>query len=263
MSITGIFLATVIVGGTGLLLGLFLGFFGKKFYVEVDERVEQIQEALPGNNCGGCGYAGCSALAEAIGKGEAPIDACPVGGAATAAIVGKIMGKEAGVSKRMTAFVKCAGSCEKTSVEYEYYGIQDCAMMNFVPGQSSKKCKDGCLGYGSCVQACLFDAIHIQNGIAVVDREKCKACGKCIAACPKHLIEMIPYDAKHMVACSSKAKGKQVMASCETGCIGCKKCEKVCEKGAVTVKDNLAWIDQEKCVNCGACKEACPRKVIL
>ena len=263
MSVSGILLATVIVGGTGLILGLFLGFFGKKFQVEVDEKEEAVREALPGNNCGGCGYAGCSALAEAIAKGEAPIDGCPVGGAPVAAKIGKIMGKEAGESKHMVAFVKCAGTCDKTSTEYEYYGTRDCETMPFIPGGGPKICKDGCLGYGSCVRVCMFDAIHIVDGKAVVDRDKCKACGKCIAVCPKHLIELVPYEAMHLVQCSSKAKGKQVMQACEVGCIACKKCEKNCPSKAVTVENNVAHIDYEKCTNCGACAEACPRKIIL
>lgn len=263
MSVTGIFLAAVIVGGTGLLLGIFLGFFGKKFQVETNEKAEAVREVLPGNNCGGCGYAGCSALAEAIANGDAAVDACPVGGAAVAAQVGKIMGKQTGKTKRKVAFVKCAGTCERTTTEYEYYGTRDCEMMSFIPGGGAKRCKDGCLGYGSCVRACPFDAIHVENGVAVVDREQCKACGKCISACPKGLIELVPYEAVHLVACSSKEKGRQVMQACEVGCIACRKCEKTCPAGAVSVENNIAHIDPEKCTNCGACAEACPRKSIL
>ena len=126
-----------------------------------------------------------------------------------------------------------------------------------------KACSYGCLGYGSCVKACGFDAIHIVNGIAVVDKEKCKACGKCVAECPKHLIELIPYQQKQAVACSSKEKGKAVMSACEIGCIGCRKCVKECPSEAITVVDNVAQIDYEKCTNCGKCKETCPRHIIL
>ena len=122
-------------------------------------------------------------------------------------------------------------------------------------------CGFGCLGYGNCVKVCPFDAIHIINGIAKVDQEKCKSCGKCVAECPKHLIEIIPYG-QHQVGCSSKEKGKEVMGACKVGCIGCKKCEKECPAGAITVTDNVAHIDKEKCTNCGKCKEVCPRKVI-
>lgn len=262
MSVTGILIAAVIVGGTGILIGFFLGAAGEKFKVEVDEREEAILDVLPGNNCGGCGYAGCSGLAAAIVLGEAEIGACPVGGAPVAAKIGEIMGQEAGEQKRMVAFVKCAGTCEKTKQDYDYYGLEDCTMMTFVQNGGPKKCNYGCMGYGTCVKACPFDAIHIVDGIAVVDKENCKACGKCIAACPKNLIEMVPYEMEHLVQCSSKDKGKEVMAACSVGCIGCKMCEKVCEFDAVTVTDNIAHIDPEKCTGCGKCAEKCPKKII-
>ena len=263
MSMTGIILAAVVVGGTGLFIGVFLGIAGKKFAVKVDEREEAILGVLPGNNCGGCGYAGCSGLAAAIVKGEAEVSGCPVGGAPVAAKIGDIMGVAAGTQERQTAFVKCAGTCEKASLDYDYTGIQDCTMASMMQNGGAKGCNSGCLGFGSCVAACPFDAIHIVNGVAVVDREACKACGKCIAKCPHHLIELAPYDQKTFVGCSSHAKGKAVTTACELGCIGCKKCEKTCPNGAITVTDFCAHIDYEKCTNCGACKEACPRHVIL
>ena len=135
-------------------------------------------------------------------------------------------------------------------------------MVNIMQNGGPKSCNYGCLGEGSCVKACPFDAIHIENGIAVVDKDACKACGKCIAVCPKHLIELVPYDQKHLVQCSSKDKGKDVMAACSVGCIGCKMCQKVCEFEAVTVEENIAHIDPSKCTNCGKCAEKCPKKII-
>ena len=263
MSVTGIILAAVIVGGTGLFIGVFLGVAGKKFAVEVDEREEAILGVLPGNNCGGCGYAGCSGLAAAIVKGEAEVGGCPVGGAPVAAKVGEIMGVAAGEQVHEVAFVKCGGDCEKAKQEYEYHGLSDCTMVNMMQDGGPKACSYGCLGDGSCVQACPFDAIHIVNGIAVVDQEACKACGKCVAKCPRHLIELVPYDKQTRVACSSHAKGKAVTAACELGCIGCKKCEKNCPSEAITVTDFCAHIDYDKCTGCGKCKEVCPRHVIL
>lgn len=263
MSITGIIMAAVIVGGTGLFIGAFLGLAGKKFAVEVDEREEAIAGVLPGNNCGGCGYAGCSGLAAAIVKGEAELGACPVGGAPVAAKIGEIMGLEAGTQTRMTAFVKCAGTCDKAGQDYKYYGIEDCKMMNFVQNGGPKSCNYGCMGFGTCVKACPFDAIHVVDGVAVVDKEACKACGKCVAACPKKLIELVPYEQKHLVQCSSKDKGKDVMAACKVGCIGCKMCQKVCPNDAITVEDNIAHIDPEKCTNCGLCATKCPKKIIM
>ena len=261
--VTGIVIAALIVGGTGLFIGVFLGVAGKKFAVEVDEREEAILSVLPGNNCGGCGYAGCSGLAAAIVKGEAPVGGCPVGGAPVAAKVGEIMGEEAATSVRKVAFVKCAGTCEKAKSNYEYTGEMDCVMINMMQNGGPKSCSFGCLGEGSCVAACQFDAISIVDGVAVVDKEKCKACGKCVAICPKHLIEIVPYEQKHLVQCSSKEKGKVVMKACSAGCIGCKICEKNCEYNAVHVENNLAAIDYEACQDCGVCAEKCPKKIIL
>ena len=261
--ITGIILAAVIVGATGCLIGFFLCFSAEKFKVEVDERETAILDVLPGNNCGGCGYAGCSGLAAAIVKGEAPVKQCPVGGAPVAAKVGEIMGVAAEEGTRKVAFVKCAGTCEKAQDRYEYAGVQDCAAMAYVPAGGPKECNYGCLGFGSCVKACPFDAIHIVDGIAKVDKEACKACGKCIAACPRNMIEFIPYDATFAVSCSSKDKGKDVMAVCSQGCIACHLCEKQCESDAIHVVDNVAVIDQDKCIGCGKCAEKCPKKVIF
>lgn len=263
MNIMGIVTATLIVGGVGLFIGLFLGIAAIKFKVEVDEKEEAILGVLPGNNCGGCGFAGCSGLAAAIAKGEAPVNACPVGGEPVGALVAEIMGVQAEEGLKQVAFVKCQGTCEKTTMDYEYHGVEDCRMLSFVPNGGPKSCNYGCLGFGSCVKACPFDAIHIVDGIAQVDKEACKACGKCIEACPKQLIELVPYQAKHAVACSSKDKGPVVMKACESGCIGCGLCAKVCPAGAITVENFLAHINQEKCTGCGACKEKCPKKAIL
>ena len=262
MSIAGIRLAAIIVGGTGLFMGVFLGISGKKFAVETDERWEAIVDSLPGNNCGGCGYAGCSGLATAIVSGEAEVNACPVGGTPVAEKIGEIMGVDVSAQERKTAFVKCAGTCEKAKDEYRYTGIKDCIMASQMQDGGAKACSYGCLGYGSCVEACPFDAIHIIDGIAVVDRESCKACGRCVKVCPKHLIELIPYKQKTFVQCSSNDKGKSLMEVCQTGCIGCRLCEKNCEAQAITVNNFLAHIDPEKCTNCGVCAEKCPRKII-
>ena len=259
----GIITATVIVGVVGLIVGLFLGIAAISFKVDVDEREEAILEALPGNNCGGCGYAGCSGLAAAIVKGEAPVNACPVGGEAVGNTIAAIMGVEAEAANKKVAFVHCKGDCNKAKTDYQYYGVEDCTMVAFVPGGGPKSCNYGCLGYGSCVKACPFDAIHIVDGIAVVDKEACKACGKCVAACPKNLISLVPYDAKHIIACSSKDKGPVAMKACEVPCIGCGLCKKNCPSGAIEVVDFHAIIDQEKCSKCGKCAEVCPKKCIV
>lgn len=259
----GILLSILVVGGAGLLIGLLLGIAGKKFEVKTDERIAAVRDALPGNNCGGCGYPGCDGVAEAIVNGQAPVTACPVGGPEVAKQIGKIMGQEVADSGRKTAFVKCGGSCGKTRKDYDYTGIEDCTMMAFVPNGGPKHCNYGCLGYGSCVKACQFDAIHIRDGVAVVDRELCKACGACVKVCPNQLIELVPYEgADYHVRCSSRDKGKAVMEGCDSGCISCRKCEKNCPAQAIQVKDNIAHIDYTLCVNCGKCMEECPKGCI-
>lgn len=262
MSLTGILAAAAVVGITGMFVGLFLGVAGIRFQVETDEREEAVLAALPGNNCGGCGYAGCAGLAAAIVKGEAPAGACPVGGQGAEESIARIMGVEAKAQRRLSAYVSCRGSCEKAGQDYVYIGPKDCRMTAFVPGGGPKSCKSGCLGYGSCVRACPFDAIRIKDGVAQVNREACKACGKCAAVCPRGLISLIPYEAKAAVACSSKDKGPVTMKVCQAGCIGCGICVKLCPSQAVTVTEFHALIDQEKCTGCGACAEKCPRKAI-
>lgn len=262
MNVTEILIATCVVGGTGLIIGLLLGFAGRAFAVKVDEKEIAIRDSLPGNNCGGCGYAGCDALAKAIANGEAEANACPVGGAVVASKIAEIIGSSVEVTKKV-AFVKCSGTCEKAVDRFNYYGNNDCKQAALSTGGGQKACTYGCMGFGSCVKVCEFDAIHIENGIAVVDIEKCVACGKCIKECPKHLIELVPYEQKQKVACNSKDFGKDVKAVCQAGCIGCKLCERNCEYDAIKVENNIAHIDYDKCTNCGKCKEKCPTKVIL
>ncbi len=263
MNIISILTATAIVGAVGIFVGLFLGAAGIRFKVQTDEREEAVLAALPGNNCGGCGYAGCSGLAAAIVRGEAPANACPVGGESVGKRVADIMGVEAENAERKVAFVACQGSCGKARVDYEYSGAQDCRMMEFMPAGGPKSCSSGCLGFGSCVEACPFDAIHVVDGVAVVDREACKACGKCVAVCPRHLISLIPYKAKYAVACSSADKGPVTVKACTVGCIGCGICARSCPGQAASVADFHAAIDQEKCSGCGVCAEKCPKKSIV
>lgn len=257
-----IIVSAVITGVVGILIGLFLGIFGEKFKVETDEREEAVRNALPGNNCGGCGYAGCDALAKAIVVGEAPTNACPVGQAKVANEIAKIMGVESVSATKKVAFVKCAGDCNKAKTTYNYVGIKDCRIVKTLPNEGAKGCNYGCLGYGTCKSVCEFGAIEIINGVAVVDKEKCTACGKCKAVCPRQLIEIVPYDKTIRVACNSHDKGKDVKSVCSTGCIGCTLCTKQCEEEAITVDNFLAHIDYDKCIECGKCMDKCPSKII-
>lgn len=262
MSITAIITSVCVLSILGLVLGLFLGISAKKLAVKTDPREEKVLNALPGANCGGCGYAGCQAMAVAIVKGEAPVNGCPVGGDAVAKAVAGIMGVDADDSVRLRAFVKCNGDCENANSDYEYSGIKDCAMVGFVPAGGPKSCSYGCTGYGSCVKACPFEAINVINGVAVVDKDKCKACGKCVEACPKKLIELIPYDSQYAVSCNSLDKGPDAMKKCKVSCIGCGLCKKNCPNDSITVENNLAHINYDTCVSCGTCKEKCPKKTI-
>ena len=260
MNISAILLAMVVVGGTGLLIAILLGIASEKFKVPVDEKEVAIRAELPGNNCGGCGYAGCDGLAKAIANGEAPVNGCPVGGAAAAEKISAIMGVEAGEFVKKVAFVKCAGTCEKASDKYQYSGVQSCIEAMNVPGAGPKGCEFGCMGFGSCAAVCPENAISIVNGIAHIDEEACVGCGKCAETCPKALIAPVPENKKTRVQCSSKEFGKNVMSVCKAGCIGCKACEKVCKLGAIKVENNIAQIDYDKCVGCGLCAVECPGK---
>lgn len=263
VNIKAIGTAAAVVGGTALIIGILLGIAGKLLHVAVNEKETAVRELLPGNNCGGCGYPGCDGLAKAIAEGNAPANQCPVANAEIHAQIAKVCGAEVTETEKKAAFVMCSGTCDKTERKYNYYGIDDCRKAASVPGHTEKVCAYGCMGYGSCVKECKFDAIHVVNGVAAVDQEKCVACGKCVAACPNHLIELIPVKAGHRVACHSNDKGKDVRVACQAGCIGCMLCTKQCESGAITVENNLAHIDYSKCTNCGKCAEKCPQKVIL
>ena len=253
-----IVVAAVLVGAVGLILGMFLGVASEKFKVEVDEKEALVRAALPGNNCGACGFPGCDGCAKAIAKGEAPANQCPVGGQSCANKIAEIMGTQAGtMGEKQVAFVRCQGSCDKTKQAYTYTGIADCADLAVVPNGTEKECPYSCCGYGSCVKACKFDAIHVVNGVAVVDKEKCTGCGACTKACPKNIITIVPYKKKTLVACMNRLKGKQVKDACSTGCIACGICVKTCRFEGIEIIDNLATMN-EKCKDCTACAQKCP-----
>lgn len=260
---TTILFSVLIVGLTGLFAGILLSFADKIFHVPIDEKEEAVRAVLPGNNCGACGYAGCDSAAGAIAKGEAGVNICTVGGDTTAEKIASVMGVDALAVEKQYAFSHCIGCNEVTRTNYKYSGMESCLMASMVPGGGEKSCVYGCLGYGDCMKVCEFGAIHMKDGVAVIDSSKCTACKKCEKACPKQLINMIPEKRKrYIIGCSSNGKGKEVTASCDVGCIACKKCEKVCPTDAVLVTDNLAVIDYAKCIGCGKCMEACPRGCI-
>lgn len=261
---TTVILAAAIVGAVGIIIGVLLGFAGKVFAVDVDERTPLVREQLPGNNCGGCGYAGCDALAKAIVDGEAAPNGCPAGCTAEqVAEIGRIMGVSAEAKEKKVMFVKCSGTCDKAADKYNYVGAHDCRQAVMVPGRGPKACTYGCLGFGSCQKVCDFDAIRIKDGVAIINPDKCVNCGKCAEVCPNNLIERVPYSASVKVLCNNNDKGKFVKPVCKTGCLGCGLCAKFCETGAITVENNLAHIDQSKCTGCGICVEKCPAGCII
>lgn len=256
-----ILIATVVVTVLGLVVGVGLVLTEKKFHVEVDERVSRVRDLLPGNNCGACGYAGCDAVAAVIVSRDAPVYACPVCSNDAVAAIGKIMGVQAGPAEKHVAFVRCSGTCEKTTVRAGYVGVNDCRAAELA-GLAIGECSYGCMGLGSCAKVCTVNAIKIRQGVAAVNTEVCIGCAMCTKACPKGLIVMTPYKKAFAVGCFNKDKGAQVKKVCTAGCIGCGACAKACEHEAITVEDNLARIDYSKCVGCGKCFDKCPTKII-
>ncbi len=245
----------------GGVFGVLLAIASKLFHVETDPRIEQVQECLPGANCGGCGYAGCGQLAEKIVSGEASSGACLACTKENSAKIADIMGIEVSESVRKRAHIACSGKDHCTKNKYVYEGEADCNAAMRVGG-GDKACPFACIGLGTCVSACKFDALSIHDGVAQVDFSKCVGCGMCAKVCPKNIIEIIPFDISYSVCCSSKDKGGITREYCDVGCIGCKLCEKACQCGAISVTDNIAKIDYAKCTGCGACADKCPRKII-
>ena len=262
--------AVAILGGLGLAFGLILSIASKVFYVETDPRLDELNECLPGANCGGCGYAGCGGYADAVLKGEAPIGKCASGGDECAEKMAEIMGVKAEKVARRVAMVRCSGY-KRTDAEGKstglllkgnYEGVHDCLAATKVAGRGHTICKYGCLGFGNCVKACKYDAIHVVDGVARVDFDKCVGCMSCAAACPRGIIASVEYGEHIVISCSSHAKGNVTTRGCTLGCIGCGVCKKICPKGAITIDRNLAVIDYSKCDNCGLCVSACPKRMI-
>ena len=258
-----ILLAIIFLGTIGALSAIILFVVSKKFEVYEDPRINQIQEILPAANCGGCGYPGCSGFAVACVKADNLEGlVCPVGGNNLMQQVAEVLGKAAVVSEPKIAVVKCNGTCECCPRINQYDGVQTCAIVSSLySGETG--CAYGCLGFGDCISVCTFDAIAInpETLLPEVNEEKCTGCGICVKTCPKLLIELRkkgPKSRRIYVNCSNKDKGVVAKKACEVACIACSKCQKVCTFEAITITNNLAYIDDDKCRLCRKCVKECP-----
>ncbi len=252
----------------GIVAAVILYYVVQLFKVEEDPRIDEVEKLLPGANCGGCGFAGCRGFAVAMVESDDISELyCPVGGAAVMNPVAGYLGKAPAEKMPMTATLKCGGCKEKRPQTNNYDGAKSCAIASSLyVGESG--CSAGCLGLGDCVVSCKFGAMSINSatGLVEIDAEKCTACGACVKSCPRSLIELRkrwPKERAIYVACSSKERGAAVMKACKSGCIGCGKCVKECAFDAITVRDNLAYIDQLKCKLCRKCEAVCPTKAIV
>lgn len=255
----------VVLGAIGLLGAVVLRLTSRRFAVEEDPRVAQIESHLAGANCGGCGLSGCHAFAcECVRRGNLEGLHCPGSPEGTLEIIAGILGCDAASQQRLTAVLKCAGDCSVRPTIYMYDGASSCAIMD-ATGIGTTGCSYGCLGCGDCVAVCPFDALRIDPAtrLAAVDPAKCTGCGKCVAECPRHVLELRPA-AEHRVwvACSSHDRGAVARKACSAACIGCSKCVKVCPFEAISVADNLSYINPEVCRACGKCIPVCPTAAI-
>lgn len=244
----------LVVSSISLLLGILLALFIRFFGIEEDEKTKNIRSALPGANCGACGFKGCDDYAKQLAEGKAEPNLCIPGGADTASALGEILGIEVEAASQRVAVVHCAGGCERKA---DYSGINSCRARAMLYG-GPEACTYGCLGCGDCAAACSIGAISVAGGVARINRALCMGCGACVSACPRKIISLAPKSASVGLLCSNKDRGADAKKACSHACIGCKKCEKNCPSEAIKVINNCAVIDYEKCTGCGLCKDNCP-----
>lgn len=263
-----ILLAIIAMTALGILAALVLYWASKRFHVEEDPRIEEVLELLPAANCGGCGYPGCAGFAAATVSAD-KLDGlyCPVGGDRVMNAVAEALGKAVVSTDAKVAVLRCEGSCTNRPRTTVYDGSPSCLIAsNLYSGTTA--CSYGCLGLGDCVKVCAFDAMHINDttGLVEIDETKCTACGKCVDSCPKHLLELRkrgPKSRRIYVACRNNDKGAVAGKACAVACIACKKCQKACAFDAITIENNRAYIDDQKCRLCRKCVAVCPNNTIV
>lgn len=256
-----VFIPALILLVLAMLFAIALAYLGKKLAVSRDERIDQVRDCLSGANCGACGYAGCDGFATALVEGKAELSSCNATSKEKKEEIAEILGLTD--TGEATKVVVCCHGGQDAKDKYDYVGYGDCRSMELLAG-GRKQCAWGCLGTGSCVDACQHHAVTVkQKGYSEVSLSKCISCGRCISVCPKKIIKRIPVSATYYVACSNHQKGKEVRELCAKGCIACGLCVKQCEVDAITIVDNLATIDYTKCINCGKCAAKCPQRCIV
>lgn len=258
--------AIAALSALGAICGSGLYYISKRYATEMDERVNQVMEILPGANCGACGYGSCEGLAEAVVKAVDEvkrIPRCILGGDEVTSEIESILGIHAERPEKQISRLRCSGG-SRCQDRFRYVGVDDCREVIFLSEEGDKACTHACVGHGTCARICPFDAITMGvDGLPIIDRYYCRGCGLCVKECPRKVLTLSKIDEHFYVACSSHEPGKVVRKICEMGCIACKICEKNCPVDAVHVVDNLAVIDPEKCTGCAICYEKCPRKVIF
>ncbi len=257
-----VFVALGILGLLGILFGVGLALASQRLAVPQDFRFEQIQERLPGANCGACGFPGCAGFTEALIQGGVPIEKCAVSPQEARDEIAKILGVSVQKKIKQFAVLHCHGDKTIVSDRFIYCGVNDCFSASLIMN-GQKSCIYGCLGFGSCVSVCPTGAISLSSeGLPVIQREKCIACGKCLTACPRQLFSLVSAEKQYIVRCRSREFGKKVLDICKVGCIGCRRCEQACPENAITIVDHLPVIDYSRCTNQGKCAQVCPTQAI-